>query len=102
MRWTRQLSKILGTGTSTTCFRESLRGDHVNHVVGALLGVLLRTLLLDLLLDFLWDRRLCGCRLGPERFGLWSIPVPDLVGKLRRSFADLRVSTNRLRYHVSV
>ena len=35
-----------------------------------LLGVLLRNLLLDLLRDSLWDRRLCGSRLGPERFSV--------------------------------
>ena len=93
MRWTRLLSRIWGTGTSTTCVR--MRSDTRSRVITltlssvVLLGVLLRNLL-HLLRDFLWDRRLCGCRLGPERFGLWCTPVPDLVAKLRRCFVDLR------------
>ena len=55
--------------------------DHFEHVVGVLL---LRNLLLEFLLDFL---------LVPERFGSW-----ERLSLLRRS----AVSTNRLRYHVSV
>ena len=58
--------------------------DHFERVVGVPLGVLLLNLLLDLLRDFLSV---------PERFGSWE----------RRSlFSRSAVSTNWLRYHVSV
>ena len=39
---------------------------------------------------------------GSERSCLWSISVSDLVAKLRRCFRRSALSTNRLRYHVSV
>ena len=93
MRWTRLLSRILGTGTSTTCFR--MRSETRS-------GVITLTMSSVCLSGFscgisCWIS--CGTSCGIDvsvalgwvlNLSVSGLPVPDLVAKLRRCFVDLR------------
>ena len=86
MRWTRLLSWILGTGTSTTCF--PMRSETRSRVCDSLLidGTVFRSVTVS--------RESAQIAPAVPRHGLapdlWWAREHVLVAKLRRCFVDLR------------